>query len=84
MVPGKATRMRLTHEEMAQMTGTSRETVTRTLIDFKKRGLAQVHSSILTITDRPALEQLAASCNVDHCNEPLLYAKLPLSARTSS
>jgi CRP/FNR family transcriptional regulator len=74
--PGRSTRLRLTHEEIAQMTGTSRETVTRTLIDFKKKGWAQVHSSSLVISDRPALEELAASCDVDLCSENSLHANI--------
>jgi CRP/FNR family transcriptional regulator, cyclic AMP receptor protein len=38
------TRLKLgfTHEEIAQMIGTSRETVTRLLTDFKKRQIVQL------------------------------------------
>jgi CRP/FNR family transcriptional regulator len=50
----------LTHEEMAQMIGSSRETVTRLLGDLKKRELIQLDGSTLVIRDRGALEALAA------------------------
>jgi CRP/FNR family transcriptional regulator len=50
----------LTHEEMAQMIGASRETVTRLLGDLKKKELIRVEGSMLVIRDRPALEQMAA------------------------
>jgi CRP/FNR family transcriptional regulator, cyclic AMP receptor protein len=48
----------LTHEEIAQMIGASRETVTRLFADFKKKELVQVKGSTLTIKDKPALEKL--------------------------
>lgn len=50
----------LTHEEMAQMIGASRETVTRLLGDLKKKELIRVDGSTLVIRDRPALELMAA------------------------
>ncbi|HEY1465047.1 MAG TPA: helix-turn-helix domain-containing protein, partial [Terriglobales bacterium] len=50
----------LTHEEMAQMIGASRETVTRLLGDLKKKEFIRVEGSTLIIRDRPALEQMAA------------------------
>jgi CRP/FNR family transcriptional regulator, cyclic AMP receptor protein len=48
----------LTHEEIAQMIGASRETVTRLFADFKKRNLLQIKGSSVTIKDRSGLEQL--------------------------
>jgi CRP/FNR family transcriptional regulator len=48
----------LTHEEISQAAGTSRETVTRTLIDFRKKGWASVAASHLRVEDREALEEL--------------------------
>jgi len=48
----------LTHEEIAQIIGTSRETVTRAFTDFKKQNLLIVKGSTLTIKDRPGLERL--------------------------
>jgi CRP/FNR family transcriptional regulator, cyclic AMP receptor protein len=48
----------LTHEEIAQMIGTSRETVTRLLKDFRTRRLATLKGSTLHIMDKLALEQM--------------------------
>ncbi len=50
----------LTHEEMAQLIGTTRETVTRTLSDFKKRRVLELTGSTLVIRNRAMLEQLVA------------------------
>ena len=50
----------MTHEEMAQMIGSSRETVTRLLSELKKRKLIRLEGSTLVIRNRPALEALAA------------------------
>ena len=49
----------LTHEEIAQMIGSSRETVTRLFSDFKKRQLLQVKGSTVVIQDISALRKLA-------------------------
>lgn len=51
----------LTHEEIAQVIGTSRETVTRLLSRFKKKGLIQWKGSNLVLTDQVALESSAAN-----------------------
>jgi CRP/FNR family transcriptional regulator, cyclic AMP receptor protein len=48
----------LTHEEMAQMIGASRETVTRLLSDLRKKQLIRLEGSTLVIRDRMALEAL--------------------------
>ncbi|HVP51529.1 MAG TPA: Crp/Fnr family transcriptional regulator [Terriglobales bacterium] len=48
----------LTHEEIAQMIGTSRETVTRLLTEFTKKQLVQRHGSTLVVRNRGALESL--------------------------
>ena len=48
----------MTHEEMAQRIGASRETVTRLLSDLKRRRLIRLDGSTLVIRDRPALEAL--------------------------
>ncbi len=48
----------LTHEEIAQMIGASRETVTRLFADFKKKNLLQIKGSSVTIKDRSGLERL--------------------------
>ena len=49
----------MTHEEMAQRIGSSRETVTRLLSDLKKKRLIRLEGATLVIRDRPALEALA-------------------------
>jgi len=48
----------LTHEEIGQMIGTSRETVSRLFAGFKKQHLIQQNGSTLVIPDRVALESL--------------------------
>jgi len=49
----------MTHEEMAQRIGSSRETVTRLLSDLKKKRLIRLDGSTLVIRDRTGLEALA-------------------------
>jgi len=51
----------LTHEEMAQLIGTSRETVTRTLGELKKRRVLELTGSTLLIRNRAALEGMAGA-----------------------
>ena len=51
----------LTHEEIAQLIGTSRETVTRVLGEFRQKKLAQLRGSTLIILDKPALERMIES-----------------------
>jgi CRP/FNR family transcriptional regulator, cyclic AMP receptor protein len=51
-------KLTLTHEEIAQMIGASRETVTRLFADFKKKSLLQIKGSTLTIRDKVGLERL--------------------------
>jgi CRP/FNR family cyclic AMP-dependent transcriptional regulator len=53
-------RSSLTHEEIAQMIGSSRETVTRLLSELKKKELIRLEGSTLVIRNRTALEALAA------------------------
>ena len=48
----------LTHEEIAQMIGASRETVTRLFAELRREDLLQVRGSSITIRDRAGLEQL--------------------------
>jgi CRP/FNR family transcriptional regulator, cyclic AMP receptor protein len=50
--------MTLTHEEIAQMIGASRETVTRLFADFKKKQLLEVKGSTLIIRDKARLENM--------------------------
>jgi CRP/FNR family cyclic AMP-dependent transcriptional regulator len=50
--------MTLTHEEIAEMIGASREAVTRLFANFKRRQLIEVHGSSLVIKDQARLERL--------------------------
>lgn len=54
-------RLLLTHEEISQMIGTSRETVTRLFADLKRRQIAQCTCSTLFIRNKDALEALASN-----------------------
>jgi CRP/FNR family cyclic AMP-dependent transcriptional regulator len=49
----------MTHEEMAQRIGSSRETVTRLLSDLKKKRLIRLEGANLVIRNRSGLEALA-------------------------
>jgi len=49
----------MTHEEMAQRIGSSRETVTRLLSTLKKKRLIRIDGATLVIRDRGGLEALA-------------------------
>ena len=51
-------KLALTHEEIGQMIGTSRETVSRLFAGFKKQRLIQQSGSTLVIPSRVALESL--------------------------
>ena len=60
-IPGNGhlrTMLTLTHKEIGQMIGASRETVTRLFAHFKRQGLIEVHGASLVITSRPSLEKL--------------------------
>lgn len=48
-----------THEEIGQMIGASRETVSRTFAEFKRKKLINVKGSSLSISSRSALEKIA-------------------------
>jgi len=58
---GVRIKIALTHEEIAQLVGTSRETVTRVLSDFRKQQIAQLRGSTLLIRNQPALEKLVGA-----------------------
>jgi CRP/FNR family transcriptional regulator, cyclic AMP receptor protein len=51
-------KLTLTHEEIAEIIGTTRETVSRLFSDFKKKQLLQLKGATLVLRSRPALEQL--------------------------
>jgi len=48
-----------THEEIAQMIGSSRETVTRLMSEMKKKELIRVEGTVLVIPNRIALQAIA-------------------------
>lgn len=52
-------KLTLTHEEIAEMIGTTRETVSRLFAEFKKKQLVQVKGSTLVLRNKPALEGIA-------------------------
>ncbi len=54
-------RFSLTHEEIGEFIGASRETVTRTLSHFKHRQLVSFNGSMLTIPNRSALASYAGA-----------------------
>lgn len=58
---GARFRFSMTHEEIGEFIGASRETVTRTLSNFKTRRLVAFQGSMLTIPSRTALASFAHS-----------------------
>jgi CRP/FNR family transcriptional regulator, cyclic AMP receptor protein len=61
-ISGTEIRFLLTHEEIGECIGASRETVTRTLADFRQRSLVKLNGSMLTVPSRSALEVCAGIC----------------------
>lgn len=51
-------RLTFTHEEIAEMIGTTRETVSRLFSEFKKKELLRIKGSSLVIRNRAALEKM--------------------------
>jgi len=51
----------LTHEEIGEIIGTSRETVTRLFAGLKRKQLVEMHGSTLVIKNRAGLEKLSAN-----------------------
>ena len=60
--PRSSVTMPLTHEELASMTATTRETVSRTLGRFRKEKLISIRGVALTVLQPQALEQFSACC----------------------
>lgn len=52
------TTLTLTHEEIAERIGASRETVTRVLASFRRKKLIETHGSSLILTNRAGLEKI--------------------------
>ena len=62
-------KLRLTHEEIANMIGTSRETVTRLLAEMKKRQIVESRGSTLVIRNTAALRKMANHNYPLPCNQ---------------
>ncbi|MGB2667706.1 MAG: Crp/Fnr family transcriptional regulator [Candidatus Acidiferrum sp.] len=56
---GLRVKLALTHEEIAQLIGCSRESVSRSFSEFKRKRLVEVNGSTLLVQDKAALETLA-------------------------
>ena len=54
-------KLTLTHEEIAEIIGTTRETVSRLFSQFKKKQILHLKGASLTIRNRSALEKLVGS-----------------------
>ncbi len=52
-------KLALTHEEIAQLIGCSRESVSRSFSDFKRKHLVEVNGSTLVVQDKAALTAMA-------------------------
>jgi len=48
----------MTHEEISQLVGTSRETITRLLSEFRRSETAELKGSMLIINNQPALRNM--------------------------
>lgn len=49
---------RMTRQEMANLTGTSRETFTRVLMDYQERGLVAIERNLFILHNEPKLKEL--------------------------
>jgi len=50
--------MLLTHEQIAQLLGTSRETITRLLAEFKRNQVIKLRGSFLVVRNKSGLQSL--------------------------
>jgi CRP/FNR family transcriptional regulator len=57
---GTRLKVLITHEEIAEMIGTTRETVTRLLNDFKRRMIIDVKGSSLFVTNKLLLDHMVS------------------------
>jgi len=51
-------KLTLTHEEIAEMIGTTRETVSRLFSQFRRKQLVQLKGATLIIRNKAALEKI--------------------------
>lgn len=56
-----AIRVTFTQEEIAQLAGTSRETVSRVLSDFREKGWVRIKGATWFVLDKPELERLVTT-----------------------
>jgi CRP/FNR family transcriptional regulator len=63
VVPGF--KMTLTHEGVAQMVGTTRETITRVFARFRKQGFIQVRGATILLSNMAALQDIAGKPGVE-------------------
>lgn len=73
-------RLTLTHNEIADIIGTSRETVTRLFASFKREKYIEVHGSVLVFSNKPGLEKLLNGCHQPQCCTNLDVARAPLAS----
>jgi len=61
MATAHGIKVALTHDEIGQIIGMSRETVTRTLANFREQRIAKIHGSTLLIQNMSAIQKLAGA-----------------------
>ena len=61
MATAHGIKVALTHDEIGQIIGMSRETVTRTLANFRQQRIAELHGSTLRIQNLSAIQKLAGA-----------------------
>jgi len=78
--PGNGTpfTLPLTHEEIAEHTGATRESVTRTLSEFRSQGLIENHGSTFVIADRAALHEFRVRSERSQKPGPRLLRLTPI------
>lgn len=67
---GTSVNVSLTHEEMGECIGVTRETISRAMADLRERRLIHMHGSALIVTNRFALEAFAQGLHRAMPREP--------------
>ena len=57
-------KLALTHEDLAQLIDSSRESITRTLSEFRKMEVVELKGSTLVVRNKAALERLGAGLSI--------------------
>lgn len=73
--------VRYTHEELADMIGTTRETVTKLLNEMRRRGLIELQRGCITLLDMNGLQRIASSESSDVAIE-LSTSDMPFESST--